>query len=100
MPRIINSDGSFGGFICGGGSYTHLVKAKCPGCCLKKEQTVNALREVFGGWEAPDLICGSCGQYWNAEYGERKTSDEKREEGKALVAEISRSGIRVGDWPG
>jgi len=81
-------------FICGGGPYTHLVKAKCCWCCLGDDREVHAFREVFGGYEEPDLICGACGQ-GPAE----KPTEEQRDENVALVKRMGESGIKVTDWP-
>jgi len=92
-------DGVVVGVVCSLGPYSHLVEAHCPWCCLGDEVRVVAFREVFGGYESPDLVCGSCGQSWSPDYGPRKMSEERREEGVALVAEMLARGIVVGPSP-
>lgn len=90
-------DGGFG-FLCGPGGYKHLVMAKCPWCCLGQETRVHAFREVFGGWESPDLLCGECGQYHTDDHAP-KLKDEDREENKAKVQALQDAGVQVGPWP-
>lgn len=97
---LVNADGKVVGFMCGPGGYTHLVMAHCPFCCLGDDTTVNGFREVYGGWEAPDLICGTCGQYWSAEYGPMGTmTEDERDENIGKVAAMKAAGAIVGDWP-
>jgi hypothetical protein len=96
---LFDADGRVVGIVCGPGGYTHLVLAHCPWCCLGDEETVNGFREVYGGYEAPDLICGTCGQYWSAEYGPVKMTEDKRDENIGKVSAMKAAGKTVGPWP-
>jgi hypothetical protein len=87
------------GAICGPGPYTHLVVARCPWCCLGDDTTTHAFREVYGGYEAPDLICGACGQPWSDDAGLAHPSESEREENIALVAGMASRGIVAGPSP-
>lgn len=83
--------------ICAAGEFTHLVEARCPWCCLGDDVVVAAFREIFGGYEAPDLVCGTCGQFWNPnpDYPLRKITEEQRDEHIALVRGMRENGIAV-----
>lgn len=75
------------GHVCGPGPYTHRVRARCPFCCLGRARTIHASREVFGGYCAPDLVCGRCGQEWSPDDARpRVVSQEQRAKNRALVA--------------
>lgn len=65
-----------------------LTRAFCPWCCCMEGETVAAAsREVYGGYCAPDLICGECGHYWNLEADDpfKNTPDERREKNIATI---------------
>ncbi len=98
MPcRPFVSEGGVVGITCGPGAYRHLVMAACPWCCLGQAQTVHAYREVYGGWCSPDLVCGSCGQYYSEDYGVMR--EEKRDKNVEMVKEMQAVGIAVGPVP-
>jgi hypothetical protein len=86
--------------LCGPGSYTHLVMAGCPWCCLGDDKTVHAFREVFGGYCGPDFVCGRCGQSWSGDDKRlRHPSEDKREENVALVQRMSDEGVLITKCP-
>jgi len=98
---LTDDQGKTVAIACGPGGYSHLVMASCPFCCLGDDQQIHAFREVHSGYSAPDLICGSCGQYHSEDFeGDNpKMSEDQREENKAKVADMQARGIAVGDWP-
>ena len=96
----IVADGRVVGFICHPGNYSHLVMASCPWCCLGEDRTMHAFREVYGGWCAPDMICGTCGQKWTADDDSlRKMREDERLEGIGWVAQMKAAGLEVGPVP-
>ena len=89
-----------GSALCGPGPYTHLIKARCPWCCLGEDRTTHAFREVHGGYCAPDLMCGDCGQTWNADAEcLRKLTEDKRDENVERVRLMLASGLSPGPAP-
>lgn len=97
---IMNPDGTLGGWICGPGRYTHLVLARCPWCCFEGDERPHAFREVYGGYCSPDMVCGHCGQQWTGDADAlRRMSEDERDEGIALVREMAKAGVVVGDFP-
>lgn len=97
---LVDSDGKSVGFICGPGPYRNLVEAWCPWCCFEGDLRVHAMRQVYSGWCAPDMICGTCGQKWTGDDDRlRPMKEDKRDENVAFVAALVASGIVVGEWP-
>lgn len=92
---------SVSGSICGPGDYTHLVEVRCPWCCVQREMTVCAFREVFGGYAGPDFICGTCGYEWSADSDKpmRAMKEEQREANIAKVAAMKKAGTVTGPIP-
>lgn len=79
--------------ICDGvtGDWTP-TRAFCPWCCCMEGETVPAAsREVYGGYCAPDMICGECGHRWSWDMNDprRDTPDEKREANIATVKALT-----------
>ena len=87
------------GIVCGPGEYSHLVRACCPWCCLWPAKTIHGTRLVHGGYCAPDMICGRCGQYWTAEdAGRQPTDSDSRKRNCATVRAMKRKKAPRG-WP-
>ena len=98
---LIDQNGKVRGFVCGPGAYSYLVMAQCPWCCLGEDQTIHGFREVHGGYCAPDMICGSCGQYWSHDDDRplRGTDEDLRDENLAKVEALRAAGKTVGPYP-
>ena len=97
---LVTEDGKIAGFICGPGRYSHLVMARCPWCCLGNDESIHATRLVYGGYCAPDMLCGSCGQYWTADHDRLpKMSEDDRSKNILTINAMERSGIKIGPFP-
>ena len=96
---IVGESGQVVGFVCGPGSYRHLVEVSCPWCCLGTERTVCAVRTVFGGWCGFDFVCGSCGFAGSSEMDrEPRISEERRDQNIEMVRGMQSAGIPLA-WP-
>lgn len=101
--RLTSPDGAIVGWVCGvSGSYTHLVKARCPWCCVATARTIHGVRLVSDGWVAPDMACGRCGQYWTYDDDRtftRRTSKVEQRENRAAVKLLKLKGKKAGRMP-